>query len=822
MKWGITKKTNVFICILLCLSLLSGCTLRWKNNDEDVTSGESKTSHNMTDKPSKDGVSESGNEEIVIGSLSKDGYVLNIEENTIGGDKEVSVEVLNSKERTKIENPGKYELLGEPVKFLTDAEEAAFFAGNVKYTVPIPEEILQDPTELNSLFFVYYDDERDEVRYLFPDEYDEETKSFSIYLPHFSFWGSAELTDEQKVEAFLDKYSMDEAIRRSDLQQAAAALEPYINAKLKDLKLLEEVKKDIVWSCVEFLVGKYSKTPGEKLADKIADQEYMFGQTFRDVSSPEDIQHLKSLLGTSTEALTRAGLGIYRSASENDPEKFKEQLDVIVSQNYLSYLIDNMNKDNPRKKYYGPIGKIVGNASTLAEAAGHLTERQYKAGLEALVPIAEDIIINYSVPTAATIKAMQYLEAKGRQVWTNWKSNQVEELYQLFKNGSDKVKFKNQIEPQDEASFLHFLDYGSGPMLKNSIMRFYRMDKVAEMCEMYGWGRKEYDELDDTYKKEFNRRAFEGLMNYFRTRLAQENEAERIKEYERECVKTMLEPGGCLQAYAYLEFFGEKEWSDYDITNRLHRIMDIRTNISGFINIEKLEKDREDAKQRNESYYNHGDILNLWVQCMSENMKNKNTAIHKFKEHLKAIGYLHPDYMMSLYPTLDQLVGVYTGEIVPQKVEFTELSYPDDWNDKQGAIKKDIEAWEKYVKGKPYSIKSIEITKIDDTHGRITMNSRLDPFDFEYSDEEGLIVSTAEAILKKTKNAHVLDSHLDLIIGKFNLQTSYSKYSDKIELIGTYKSYKGVSGITGSDGENFAGCETSEVNFKKDYSRYDD
>ncbi|MGI6072403.1 MAG: hypothetical protein ACOX75_05260 [Lachnospiraceae bacterium] len=744
---------------------------------------------------------------------------MNIEENTISDGKEVSVEALNSKERAKIENPDKYKLLGEPVKFLTDAEEADFFAGNVKYTVPIPEDILQDPTKLNSLVFVYYDDERDEVRYLFPDEYDEETKSFSIYLPHFSFWGSAELTDAQKIEAFLDKYSMDEAIRRSDLQQAAEALEPYLNAKFKNLELLEKVKKEIVWDCIEYFVGNYAKSPGEKLADKITDQEYMFGQTFRDVSSPEDIKHLKSFLGTSTEITTRAGIGVYRAARENDIENFKKQLDIIASQNYLSYFIDNMNKDNPRKKNYGSIGKIMGNATSLAKAAGHITQGQYKDGLEALATIVEDTITKSSLPGGLIINAMKYVDARGKQVWTNWKSNQVEELYKIYKYGG-KGLFGNEVLPENEESFLEFLNCGSGFVKGRAIKRFYKMDKIAEMCEFYGWGRKEYDELTKEQKEEFDRRAIDGLIDYYKNRSAQEDEAKKIKERERECVKAMLEPGGCLCSNEYLEFFGEKNWSDYDVTNRLHIMMTVRTEISEFIDIEKLEKDREEAIKRKESYYNYGHISNLWVQCMNENMEDKNAAIHKFKEKLKAIGFLHPDYMTSLYPTLDQLVGVYEGKMIPIEVEFTELSYPDDWKDKQGGIKKDIAAWEKQVKGKPKKTKSIEIIKIDDTHGRIIMNSRLDPFDFVYSNEDGIIISTSEDILNKTKNSYDLDSHLDLIIGAYNIQASYSKYSDKIELKGTYKYYKGVSGITGSDGKNFAACETSEISFAKSYNIY--
>lgn len=347
-KKKMIKRLFMFICIVLSIFLLSSFN----------SNGDQEEKNNKTDKPlslsNEDSLSESGNEEIIIGNLQTDGYVLSIEENTIGRDKSISVEALNEEERAKLENPDKYELLGEPLKFRTDDEEAAFFAGEVKYTVPIPEEVSQDLSKMHSLVFVYYDDARDEVRYMFPDEFDEQTRSFSIDLPHFSFWGPAKLTDKEKIEAYLDKYSMNEAIRRSDLQQAASVLEPYLRAKLKNLQMTEEVTKEVIWDCIDIFVGHYAKKPGEKLADIITDQKYMFDQTFRDVSSTADIKHFKSLLGTTSEAATRAGIGIFRSAYENDIEKFTEQFEIIIAQNYLSHIIRNLDEKKSEEEVFWP------------------------------------------------------------------------------------------------------------------------------------------------------------------------------------------------------------------------------------------------------------------------------------------------------------------------------------------------------------------------------------------------------------------------------------------------------------------------------------
>ncbi|MGI6072949.1 MAG: hypothetical protein ACOX75_08125 [Lachnospiraceae bacterium] len=820
MKIKILKKLSMFICLLVCASLLSGCCLGtiWLLSRTKETSETSETA-DILDIPdeseiNEESFSEFGNEkEITIGDLKADDYVLSIEENTISAGKEVQIEVLNAEEKAKLENSEKYKLLGEPLKFSLDAEEAGFFAGDVKYSVPVPKEILKDPTKLNSLVFVYYDDVRDEVRYMFPDEYDEETKTFSIYLPHFSFWGRAKLTDEEKIEAFLDKYCMDEAIRRSDLQQAASALEPYLEAKLKNLKMVEEAKKEVIWGCINVFVGYYAKKPGEELADRIADQEYLYDKTFREVSSPKDVKHLKSLLGTTSEAATRAGMGIYRSVNENDSDKFRDQMETIIAQNYLSHIIRNLDENNPSKKYFGPIGDVVGHASSLGAAAGHMTEGHYKEGFEALIPVAESIIQKSNPKVALAVQAMKYVEAKSRQSLTNWKSNQVEELYQLYKKGG-KGFFNNEVEAQDEKSFLAYLDYGSGFVKGRAIKRFYKMDKVAETCEMYGWDPMEYNELPKEYRETFDERAREGLLGYFRTRLAQELEAERIKEDERVCIETMLEGAGCLVSYRHMEFFGEKGWGDYDVNNRLQRLMNIRNNISHFVDLEKLEKDKEYWKKRGEPYYNFGDILNLWVDCMSENMKDKEAGIRKFKEGLKARGYLHPDYMVSLYPTLDQLVGVYEGQIIHDGVTISELWYLDWWPDKQDEIIKDTAEWNKHYKGKAFHSKNIEIEKIDDTHGRLITNILGDGYyDFEYSDNEGIIAGSIEAM--KTNPV----DHNDLLISKFNIQASYTESHDKIILKGTHLFIDGRSGVMGYDGSNYSFLEKHKVKYEKKHKR---
>lgn len=456
----------------------------------------------------------------------------------------------------------------------------------------------------------------------------------------------------------------------------------------------------------------------------------------------------------------------------------------------------------------------------MGEATAYLTEGQYEEGFKALIPVAQNIIKGAKPEAAAAVNAAKFAVAHSQRAWTNWKSNRVEELYQIYKNGKDGL-FNNEVIAQNEESFLNYLDYGSGFIPGRMIKRFYNMDKVAETCELYGWGPMEYDELPKDKKEEFNRRAQEGLLEYFRTRLAQELEAERIKEDERVCIERMLDGGdGCLNPLRYTVFFGEDSWGDYDITNRLRRLMHIRNNISGFVDIEKLQKDQEYWKKRGESYYNWGDILNSWVSYMYEYMPDKDTAIRKFKERLKSSGYLHPDYMTTLYPTLDQLVGVYTGRMIEKDIVITEMYFFDWFRDKPGEIKKQMDIWNYYLKDTVYYKKLFEITKIDDCHGRIS--TYLFPgdgnFDFEYSDEDGHIVSIAQAIDDKP-----IYPHLDLYIGKFDLQASYSGYRE-IKLDGIYEDILGASGITSYEGENwenFGTLRTHSVHYKKSYSSDD-
>ena len=79
-------------------------------------------------------------------------------------------------------------------------------------------------------------------------------------------------------------------------------------------------------------------------------------------------------------------------------------------------------------------------------------------------------------------KAAGYVGAKVNETFTNWKSNQIEDLYQKYKNGYEDM-WGNEVIAGDEESLKTYLYTSSGFSWSKGVYRFYNMDKTAEVCE---------------------------------------------------------------------------------------------------------------------------------------------------------------------------------------------------------------------------------------------------------------------------------------------------------------------------------------------------
>ncbi|MDI9498273.1 MAG: hypothetical protein QM270_07300 [Bacillota bacterium] len=98
-------------------------------------------------------------------------------------------------------------------------------------------------------------------------------------------------------------------------------------------------------------------------------------------------------------------------------------------------------------------------------------------------------------------------------------------------------------------------------------------------------------------------------------------------------------------------------------------------------------------------------------------------------------------------PTLDQLAESSEGQTTNHSIVITELNFPDWFDNKAELAAQETEEWNNKRLGKPFYEGSFEITKIDDTHGRISIRLLPQHYDFEYSAEDGQIVCIGEHIV---------------------------------------------------------------------------
>lgn len=598
---GIMKRIlAVIMSAALAISLLAGCGGSSDAKNADAGQQNSAKTESSSASGGKSESTESKKEEgcdkIEVGNIASDGYELNVAEGTFEKGAKVTVETVSDAELSKYQDSTKFNIIGKPVKVSSDSYNGGLFGTDVMLTLPIPGD------DLENYVVLYWDESTGDVRYFEPSSFDTKAGTMTVCLPHFSLFGSGELSDQEKIDRFLDQYAAKEAIARSDDKKAASDLEPYIKAKLQALNLTEDAARELSLS----LINQMGSGFGEDA-------------------------------GTYTDIVTTA----IKSIDKGDPADFESKMEELIS----NKLYDMLNYNLATGKADSPF-KDVGKAATIL---GAIAGGDTKA---ALTEIGD--VIGSVVPAAGiTTKAVAYVGAKVDQCFTNWKSNQIEELYQAYKNGA-KDFWGNEVIAGDEESLKNYIYYSHGFTMAKGVYRFYNMDKVAETCEKYGWGRKEYDELDEKYRAEFDRRAEEGLMNYFRTRLSQEKVAEQIKADERACIEQMMDSTlGCLTSGNFSKFFGEASKDDYNITNRLERLVNVKRFISQYVDEDKL---KESSKLGNDGY-NYGNLLNQWVLLASENKKSE--AVDQFIVFLKDADLLNPAYANSI--SMNELAGTYSG-----------------------------------------------------------------------------------------------------------------------------------------------------------------
>ena len=534
-----------------------------------------------------------------LGSISETGYRLDVENGTFADGSRVSVTPLSNDDLKRVERKDTFTLLQTPVEVKCDTYNGAVFSSDVLYTVPLPEK----EEELDRLVFMYFDDVNGGFRYLWPDQFDLAGHTMSVRLPHFSKVGSGEFTDEGQIEAFLDKYAKKLAVERDERKQAAEALEPYVRSRVEALGLKKEAEKDLILSVVNYLGGKFK-------GDDIDPNE----------------------AGDMIESITSLTTGMTRAVLEGDKEGISGSV-----QDATTYAIMNCWEELGYSKDLGDVldndtveptaNALLSNTNALVRMTAYLTEKDWKSAGQELGSIMMGLDPKVDLAT----KAVVYAARQADLAFINWKTNEIEELYQIYKNGAEDL-WGNYVIAQDKETFLEYLSTASGFGGGKMIERFYNLDQIKEVCDKYGWSFEDYKDLKEKYRDVFEGRAKDALIDYFDTRLAQEAEAEKIKEYERISVNTMLK-NGLLKSGHCSEFFGENAFGkQFDLEDRMERLIKTRSFLSQFVNEEALMAGAERGE------FNWGDLLKWWATDVVE--YGRQEALQRFLKYLRQYGLL--------------------------------------------------------------------------------------------------------------------------------------------------------------------------------------
>lgn len=550
-----------------------------------------------------------------VGKFSKSKMVMDIKEGTFTKDVNITSKPFPSEKLVESGVSKKFKRIVSAVEIECEGYDGSFLGDGVKLYMPIPK--LTDEKEFNVDRYVigYFDEERQEVRYMWPDGYIFDKNIMYINLPHFSGWFGGEMTEQEQIEEFLNEYCMETAIQKAKQKQLAKELEPYVKAKVKALNLTKEATKDLVQSTINALGGCVS-FEGEG------------GETASD------------LLSTDITFATQLTRSCFEGDSDGAKGAIDSALNSLVSQlwkegKYSERFANVFKKEYVKEFVPGAIDTTISNAGSIGTVLGAISE----GDVEGASKEVGNIMCGIHPAVDISTKAVALLANGVNTGFTYWKSNEIEELYQVYKHGASGL-FGNYVDPADRESFLQFLNTPSGFTRAKGITRFYKLDKIDEVCKKYGWNFTDYASMPEKYREIFEKRAEDSLMQYFELRREQENEADRLKSAERRCIETMLsEEFGALKKDKYQKFFGEED-GKYNLKNRLYRVMRIKTFVSQYVDEKKLERILKDEHMNGEQNrsFDYGDIINAWIGFASEHPKDE--AIDLLIQWLKEVDLL--------------------------------------------------------------------------------------------------------------------------------------------------------------------------------------
>lgn len=525
----------------------------------------------------------------------------------------VTVTPLSGADADKFVQDDKYNVIGTPVSITCDTYDGTFFNGAVRLTVPISDGPIDDAVDLGRYVLVYYDETTQATRYLLPDSFDCAAGTMTVTVPHFSGYTPAELDDLEQIDLYLDKFCGYMAATQSREETAAANLAPYVEAKLEALKVSEDAKKALTKSVIKAVGGELlgnAIDPNKKNATE---------------------------LGNDLGNLWTNGVDISAAALDGDEDGVKDGVKNLIAAELIKYAnTAAFGNENSRTDLNAAradaASKLLSNVGNIADITARLQEGDVEGAMKTLGSTLEGLDSKVELGT----RAVAYLGAKANEEIIDLKSNGIEELFQVYKNGRDNDFFKNNsVEAMNDESFLDYLNYGSLGAA-NLIRNYYNQDKLAEVCKRWGVSVNDFDKLPQNIKDTLQAGAQDALMNYFHARVEQEEWAAELKREERKCIADMMGDFGVLRRENFSKFFGEESPNDFDINARLEKIEHIRHYISRFVDEDVLW---ETTQARS---YNYGYLVNHWVSLRST--MGMNDAEAAFLQELKEAGLLNDEY----------------------------------------------------------------------------------------------------------------------------------------------------------------------------------
>lgn len=602
-----------------------------------------------------------------IGSIDENGCALEIKGGTILTDTSFTAEPVSEETIRKLNIKNKFETIVSPMNLECEDYDGSPLGEAVTFTVPIPE----GAEDISECAICYYDEQQSKAVCFVPSSFDMTKRTMSLELPHFSFWWGAKKSKQELINEYLDEYSTQQAVRNLRLKNMASELEPYLTAKAEALKLNKEAAADLVQSTIGYLCSEVS-------------------------FEGEGKNEASSAFSLASGQLISAARCIYDNDIEKGKEFMKQACDAAMVEawkynKYSEAIKDKLLGKDAEKWTADGIDKFIENAGNLGTFFGCIAEGDGEGAGQAL----GDVLKSIHPAADITTNAVKYVATTVNAEFTFWKAEKIDELYQVYKNGKDGL-FGNTVFSEDKESFLIYLNTASGLTGSKGINRFFKMDKIEEICKRYGWSFKTYSEIPQEYRDEFERRIEADLMNYFETRALQENEAEKIRKEEEAYIESLFDNDfSVLKESYYKDYFGEKN-GEFDVKARLAKLLTERNQISAFVDLDKLSRSTRDGG------INWGDIMNRWVMLDSQN--KKSVALKELTDYLKRNGVLKKGMDKELERILFSVADVENREFFGVTIPFPSFgtiiedeTTTDSWGDECTTIRIDKVSYKVYI-----------------------------------------------------------------------------------------------------------------------------